>query len=229
MKTKKNNSLINQNTVKTLFIVFILFTLIFLLNVNKIVKGGYLEDNTDILGEGLPEKEADENNQELDGENKVPSWKWGIEDDTSPEIAEGSGPNDLEVDGSLGAGVGAEGDIKTSIPSCKYKKCVGSFCKSVQYDCADGKKSDGCIRNSQCKDDDDRKKCYCDVCVGGCNPGCRQKAFYGDDCPCVPDCSECGGPSPEDEETCSYENYVACRKLMYIQKLVGILDIMEKT
>ena len=36
MKNKKNNSLINQNTLKTFFIVFILFALVFLLNTNNV-------------------------------------------------------------------------------------------------------------------------------------------------------------------------------------------------
>jgi len=39
------------------------------------------------------------------------------------------------------------------------------------------------------------------TCVGGCDPGCKKKTFYGDDCPCVDDCSGCGGEGPDESES----------------------------
>lgn len=162
MKAKKNNSLINQHTLKTFFIVFILLALVFVLNANKIAK-------------------ADEGGNDL-GANSIDPLLNGHD---------------------LGANLPG---ISSSPETCTHKECVGSQCKSVPYDCTDGKEENECNSNSQCKDDDNKEKCYCDACVGGCDPGCRQKAFYEDDCPCTNDCSECGGLSPEDETKCGFEN-----------------------
>ncbi|MBU3941447.1 MAG: hypothetical protein KKF74_00880, partial [Nanoarchaeota archaeon] len=74
---------------------------------------------------------------------------------------------------------------------CSHKECVNGECKSVI-----GQRSDMCHYQSDCKDEE---KCSCMACVGGCDPGCKMQTFYGDDCPCSDDCSECGGEGPEEE------------------------------
>ncbi|MBU1204711.1 MAG: DNRLRE domain-containing protein [Nanoarchaeota archaeon] len=73
---------------------------------------------------------------------------------------------------------------------CTHKECVNGRCESVI-----GQGINKCNYPSDCKDEE---KCSCMACVGGCDPGCKMQTFYGDDCPCVDDCSECGGEGPDE-------------------------------
>jgi len=174
MKAKKNNSLINQHTLKTLFIVFILLALVFVLNINKIAKA---DDDT----------------------SSGPSLLGGDEPD----------PVGINPDDSVGNDLNIHHNIEVE----EAKKA-----EEVQQ----ARRDDSSHR--------DDERCYCLACVGGCDPGCRQKAFYEDDCPCTDDCSECGGSSPEDtEQKCTYENPNPAEKQECTSKCKGSCEDMWHT
>ena len=161
MKTKKNNSFVNQKLIKGFFIFLIFLSLFFILNINDHVKA----EDANPTYEGPSLGGGDE--PDTIGVEE----KYDITDDITQRIESGAyNPGDNSEGGPAVKGGGGNG------------------------------------RGSHHGDNDDREKCYCDACVGGCSPGCRQKVFYEDDCLCVDDCSECGGPSPEEEEKCEYEN-----------------------
>ena len=73
---------------------------------------------------------------------------------------------------------------------CSHKECVNGRCERVI-----GQGINKCNYQKDCEE-----KCSCMACVGGCDPGCKMKTFYGDECPCVDDCSECGGEGPDEPE-----------------------------